>query len=40
MEDKISNLVTGFRKSHGTQYFLVLMLKNGNKLSITANVSL
>ena len=27
MEDKIPNLVTGFRKSHGTQYFLVLMLK-------------
>ena len=28
MEDKISNYVTGFRKSHGTQYSLVIMLES------------
>ena len=27
MEDKISNYVTGFRKSHGTQHSLVIMLE-------------
>ena len=27
MEDKISNYVTGFRKSHGTQYSLVMLLE-------------
>ena len=28
MEDKISNYVTGFRKSHGTQHSLVIMLES------------
>ena len=27
MEDKISNYVTGFRKSHATQHSLVIMLE-------------
>ena len=27
MEDKTSNYVTGFRKSHGTQHSLVIMLE-------------
>ena len=27
MEDKISNYVTGFLKSHGTQHSLVIMLE-------------
>ena len=27
MEDKISNYITGFRKSHGTQHSLVIMLE-------------
>ena len=28
MEDKISNYVTGFRKSYGTQHSLVIMLES------------
>ena len=27
MEDKISNYITGFRKSHGTQHSLVITLE-------------
>ena len=33
MEDKLSKLLTGFRKNHSTQYCLVNMLKNGKKHS-------
>ena len=31
MEDKLSKYLTGFRKSHGTQHFLVTMLEKWKK---------
>ena len=31
MEDKLSQYLTGFRKSHGTQYLLVTMLEKWKK---------
>ena len=34
MENEIANLITGFRKSYGTQRYLVIMLENGNELLI------
>ena len=33
MENKISKCVTGFRKSHGTQHSLIVMLEKWNKAS-------
>ena len=40
MKDKISNYITGFQKSHGTQHSLVIMLENGNKVLIKENIFL
>ena len=35
MENKISNLITGFRKSHETQHSLIVILGNQNKSYIS-----
>ena len=40
MGDKISDHVTGFRKSYGTQHSLVIMLERWKKLLIKKNIFL
>ena len=40
MEDKMSTLITSYKKLHRAQHSLIIMLKNGNKLLIKKNISL
>ena len=34
MDNKTSNYITGFRKTHGTQSSLIIIIKNGEKIKI------